>query len=93
MTADTAWLREFVRDIPDFPEPGVMFKDISPLLANVDAFRFSVDALADHWCGDSIDHILGFEARGFLFAAPWAYRCGAGFVPVRKPGKLPADTA
>ena len=92
MTADTAWLREFVRDIPDFPEPGVVFKDISPLLANVDAFRFSVDALADHWCGDSIDHILGIEARGFLFAAPLAYRCGAGFVPVRKPGKLPEDT-
>ena len=57
----------------------------------MDAFRFCVDALADHWCGDSIDHIVGIEARGFVLAAPLAYRCGAGFVPIRKPGKLPAD--
>lgn len=91
MTADTAWLRQFVRNVPDFPEAGVVFKDITPLLANVDAFRFCVDALADHWCGDSIDHIVGIEARGFVLAAPLAYRCGAGFVPIRKPGKLPAD--
>lgn len=91
MTADTAWLRQFVREVPDFPEAGVVFKDITPLLANVDAFRFCVDALADHWCGDSIDHIVGIEARGFVLAAPLAYRCGAGFVPIRKPGKLPAD--
>ena len=91
-TPDTGWLRAYVRDVPDFPEPGLVFKDITPLLANVDAFRFSVDALADHWCGASIDHIVGIEARGFLFAAPLAYRCGAGFVPMRKPGKLPADT-
>jgi adenine phosphoribosyltransferase len=90
MTADTVWLRQFVREVADFPEPGIGFKDITPLLANVDAFRFCVDALADHWCGDSIDHIVGIEARGFLFGAPLSYRCGAGFVPVRKPGKLPS---
>lgn len=90
---DTEWLRSYVRNVPDFPEPGVDFKDITPLLADVDAFRFSVDALADHWCGDSIDHIVGIEARGFLFAAPLAYRCGAGFVPARKRGKLPAATS
>ncbi|MGI9624626.1 MAG: adenine phosphoribosyltransferase [Acidimicrobiales bacterium] len=92
MAADTAWLREYVRDIADFPEPGIVFKDIAPLLNNVDAFRFAVDALADHYCGDSIDRVVGIEARGFLFAAPLAYRCGAGFVPVRKPGKLPWES-
>ncbi len=93
MTADTAWLRDYVRDIPDFPEPGIVFKDITPLLANVDAFRFAIDALADHYCGDDIDLVAGIEARGFLFAAPLAYRCGTGFVPVRKKGKLPAAAA
>ncbi len=92
MTADTAWLRDFVRDIDDFPRPGIVYKDITPLLGNVDAFRFAIDALADHWCGASVDHVVGIEARGFLFGAPLAYRCGAGFVPVRKAGKLPAAT-
>ena len=91
MTADTQWLRAHVRDIPDFPEPGISFKDITPLLRHVDAFRFAIDALADHYCGDDIDHVIGIEARGFLVAAPLAYRCGVGFVPVRKPGKLPYD--
>ena len=93
MTADLAWLREHVRDVVDFPEPGVVFKDITPLLGNVDAFRFAADALADHYCGDDIDYVVGMEARGFLFAAPLAYRCGFGLVPVRKPGKLPWETA
>ncbi len=92
MTADTAWLRTHVRDIADYPEPGVTFKDITPLLSNVDAFRFAVDALADHYCGDNIDHVVGMEARGFLLGAPLAYRCGTGFIPVRKPGKLPRQT-
>jgi adenine phosphoribosyltransferase len=92
MTADTEWLREHIHDVPDFPEPGVMFKDITPLLSNVDAFRFAVDALADHYCGDDIDHVVGMEARGFLLGAPLAYRCGTGFVPVRKAGKLPRST-
>lgn len=92
MTADTGWLREHIRDVPDFPEPGIVFKDITPLLGNVDAFRFAVDALADHYCGDDIDYVVGMEARGFLFAAPLSYRCGAGLVPVRKPGKLPWES-
>jgi adenine phosphoribosyltransferase len=83
------WLKDHVRDIPDFPKPGVVFKDITPLLGDVDAFRFTVDALADHFAGRSIDKVLGIEARGFITAAPVAYRFGAGFVPVRKAGKLP----
>jgi adenine phosphoribosyltransferase len=89
---DTAWLNELVRDIPDFPEPGIMFRDITPLLGDVDAFRFVIDALADEFAGETIDRVLGIEARGFLLAAPIAYRLGAALVPVRKTGKLPHDT-
>ena len=89
---DTAWLTELVRDIPDFPEPGIMFRDITPLLGDVDAFRFVIDALADEFAGETIDRVLGIEARGFLLAAPIAYRLGAALVPVRKTGKLPHDT-
>ncbi len=89
MTADAAWLKEYVRDIPDFPRPGVVFKDITPLLADVKAFRYSVDALSDHFADRKIDKVLGIEARGFIIAAPVAYRFGAGFIPVRKAGKLP----
>src|SRR5438309_10883125 len=91
MSRDAGWLKEHIRDIPDFPRPGVMFKDITPLLADVDAFRFTVDAIADHFAGQTIDKVLGIEARGFIAAAPVAYRFGAGFVPVRKAGKLPWD--
>jgi adenine phosphoribosyltransferase len=86
-----AWLKEHIRDIPDFPRPGVVFKDITPLLADVDAFRFTVDALADHFSGQQVDKVLGIEARGFIIAAPVAYRFGCGFIPVRKAGKLPWD--
>jgi adenine phosphoribosyltransferase len=93
MTTDLQWLRGLVRDVADFPKPGVVYKDITPLLANVDAFRFTIDALADHFAGQTIDHVAGIEARGFLLAAPLAYRCGAGVIPLRKPGKLPADVA
>ncbi|HEY7069989.1 MAG TPA: adenine phosphoribosyltransferase [Acidimicrobiales bacterium] len=92
MTPDPAWLLERVRDVPDFPQPGIVFKDLTPLLADVDAFRFSVDAIADHAAGLTVDKVVGIEARGFLWAAPVAYRIGAGFVPVRKPGKLPWRT-
>ncbi|MDH3753056.1 MAG: adenine phosphoribosyltransferase [Acidimicrobiia bacterium] len=91
MTADTCFLRDVIRDVPDFPEPGVTFKDITPLLARVDCFRFTIDALADHFSGLGIDMVAGIDARGFIIAAPVAYRLGAGFVPVRKPGKLPSD--
>ena len=86
---DPGWLRDHVRDIADFPRPGVVFKDITPLLGDVDAFRFAVDAIADHFAGERIDKVLGIEARGFILAAPVAYRTGAGFIPVRKPSKLP----
>ena len=92
MTTDASWLRSHLRDVVDFPSPGIVYKDITPLLADVDAFRFAVDALADHWAGAAVDLVAGVEARGFLFAAPIAYRLGAGVVPLRKPGKLPWET-
>jgi len=80
-------LPAFIRDIPDFPKPGVVFKDITPLLADVDAFRTTIDAIAVHFEGRPVDRVLGIEARGFIAAAPVAYRFGAAFVPVRKAGK------
>jgi adenine phosphoribosyltransferase len=86
---DAAWLAEHVRDIPDFPKPGVVFRDITPLLAAPDAFSAAVDALVAPFAGDRIDKVVGIEARGFVFAAPVAYRQRAGFVPVRKRDKLP----
>ena len=86
---DAAWLKEFVRDIPDFPKPGVGFKDITPLLADLSAFQFTIEALAAPF--NDIDKVLGIEARGFIIAAPVAYHLGTGFVPVRKAGKLPHD--
>ncbi len=89
MGSEAGWLKEHIRDIPDFPSPGVVFKDITPLLADPDAFRFAVDALAGHFSQVKVDKVLGIEARGFILAAPIAYRFGAGFVPVRKGGKLP----
>jgi adenine phosphoribosyltransferase len=82
-------LRELVRDIPDWPRPGIMFRDITPLLAAPDAFALTVDELAAPFADEQIDKVIGVEARGFVFAAPVAYRRGAGFVPVRKVGKLP----
>ena len=82
-------LAALVRDIPDFPRPGVTFKDITPLLADADGFRSAVDGIADRFDGAGIDRVLGVEARGFILAAPIAYRFGAGFTPVRKAGKLP----
>src|SRR5437879_4053545 len=86
---DFAWLKEHVRDIPDYPKPGIVFRDITPLLAAPEAFAASVDGTAAPVIGDQIDKVLGIEARGFVFAAPVAYRHAAGFVPVRKAGKLP----
>ena len=89
MVADASWLAQHIRDVPDFPTPGVVFKDLTPLLAHADAFRFAVDAIADHFAGVAVDRVIGIEARGFILAAPVAYRIGASFVPVRKAGKLP----
>jgi len=89
---DTGWLEDHVRDVADFPRPGIVFKDITPLLGQAEAFRFVVDAIAGHFAGHRVDKVLGVEARGFIVAAPVAYRFGAGFVPVRKAGKLPSAT-
>lgn len=92
MTTDLAsYLAERIRDIPDFPKPGVVFKDITPLLADPAAFRAALDGIADRFADRDVDVVLGIEARGFIVAAPVAYRFGAGFVPVRKAGKLPWD--
>jgi adenine phosphoribosyltransferase len=87
-----ARLAAHVRDVPDFPRPGVLFKDITPLLADAHALRDCVDALAAPWRGDRIDAVCGIEARGFIFGAALARTLGTGFVPLRKPGKLPAAT-
>lgn len=87
-----ALLRSRVVDVPDFPSPGIVFKDISPLLADHVAFAGAVDAIVNHHGRGNVDKVVGIEARGFIVAAPVAYHFGAGFVPVRKPGKLPGTT-
>lgn len=87
---DASELRARVRDIPDFPKPGIVFKDITPLLGDGAAFRAAVDAICAHHDDVPIDKVLGIEARGLIVAAPVAYRFGAGFVPIRKAGKLPS---
>jgi adenine phosphoribosyltransferase len=84
-------LKAFIRDIPDFPKPGILFRDITPLLGNPAALRESVRQLADPYRGQKINAVVAAEARGFIFAAPLAIELNAGFVPVRKPGKLPFD--
>jgi adenine phosphoribosyltransferase len=82
-------LRAYIRDVPDFPKPGIVFKDITPLLGDARAFQATVDRLADEFEGRGIDAVAAAEARGFLFGTPLALRLGVGFVPIRKPGKLP----
>lgn len=84
-------LAPYVRDIPDFPKPGVTFKDITPLLGDPQSFRRAVDALVSPYAGAGITKVLGVEARGFILAAPVAYGLSAGFLPVRKIGKLPSE--
>ena len=84
-------LRRYVRDVPDFPKPGILFRDITPLLADGPALRWTVDHLADRYRG-SIDIVLGIESRGFIIGAALAYALGVGIAIVRKPGKLPAQT-
>ncbi len=83
-------LKKLVREIPDFPKPGILFYDITTLLKDPVGLHRAVDALANHYVGRSIDRVVGIEARGFIFAPMVAYRLNAGFVPVRKPKKLPA---
>ena len=87
-----AILERQIRDVPDFPKPGIIFKDITPLLSNAAAFTVAVDMLAERLRDSDIDFIACPEARGFLWAAPLAYRLDAGITLIRKPGKLPADT-
>lgn len=85
-------LRNLIRDVPDFPQSGVLFKDITPLLADEDAFSSVIDLIVVHYGRGNIDKVVGIEARGFILASPVAYHFGAGFVPVRKQGKLPWET-
>jgi adenine phosphoribosyltransferase len=84
-------LAKLIRDVPDFPVKGVLFKDITTLLKDPDAFLEVIDVLADHYADETIDLVAAIESRGFIFGAPLAYELAAGFVPIRKPGKLPAD--
>jgi adenine phosphoribosyltransferase len=85
-------LGTYIRDVPDFPEEGIMFKDITPLLAEPDAFKQAVDVLASEYADVGVTKVMGAEARGFIFGGALAYTLGAGFVPARKPGKLPWET-
>ena len=87
--AESQRLAAHIRDIPDFPKPGVVFKDITPLLGDAEAFQETIAGLCAPYGGRQVDKVLGIEARGFILAAPVADRLGAGFVPVRKAGKLP----
>tara|TARA_R110002049_G_scaffold72490_3_gene187283 strand:+ start:55633 stop:56193 length:561 start_codon:yes stop_codon:yes gene_type:complete len=84
-------LYSFVREIPDYPKPGILFRDITPLLADPKALSAAAEAMAEPYLNAGIDMVAAAEARGFIFAAPLAMRLGAGFVPIRKPGKLPFD--
>ncbi len=90
MTNNKAHWSDYIRDIPDFPKPGIVFKDITPLLADGDAFAASVSELS-RFVAEDVDAIVGIEARGFIFGAALAQQLGLGLVTVRKPGKLPAD--
>jgi adenine phosphoribosyltransferase len=85
-------LKDYIREIPDFPKPGILFRDITPLLANPSAFQAAIQRLADPFRGQPVDVVAAAEARGFIFAAPLALELNVGFVPIRKPGKLPFDT-
>lgn len=85
-------LQAYIRDIPDFPKPGILFRDITPLLASPDAFQFAIDRLTERYGDENVTAIVSAEARGFIFAAPLALALKARFIPVRKPGKLPFDT-
>jgi len=86
-------LKKLIREIPDFPKKGILFYDITTLLKDKLGFATLIDALSEHYISKEVDLVLGMEARGFIFAPALAYRLNAGFVPVRKPGKLPAATA
>jgi adenine phosphoribosyltransferase len=89
MASNGHWITELIRDIPDYPTAGVMFRDITPLLGDAQGFHRSIDELVARFEGVGVDRVLGMEARGFIVAAPVAYCLGASFIPVRKAGKLP----
>ncbi len=90
---DTLNLKDYIRNIPDFPKPGILFRDITPLLGTPLALRAAIQRMADHYRDQKVTAIAAAEARGFIFATPLALELDAGFIPVRKPGKLPFNTA
>ena len=85
-------LRKYIRDVPNFPKEGIVYFDITPLLAEPSAFQYTIDMMAERFSDCKADKIAAAEARGFIFGAPLAYKLGIGFVPIRKPGKLPYET-
>ncbi len=85
-------LKDWIRDVPDYPQPGILFRDITPLLTHPPAFRYAIEQLSAPFAGQSIDAIAGIDARGFIFGAPVALELGVPFVPIRKQGKLPPET-
>ncbi|MBV8154432.1 MAG: adenine phosphoribosyltransferase [Candidatus Eremiobacteraeota bacterium] len=85
-------IEALIRAIPDFPIPGILFRDITPLLKDKQGFRQAIDLFVERFNGQGIDYVVGIEARGYILGAPIAYAIGAGFIPVRKPGKLPHQT-
>ena len=85
-------IKHAIRDVPDFPKPGIIFKDITPLLGDASLFKSATDAMAEPFDGARVSHVVAIESRGFILGAPVAQRLGAGFIPVRKSGKLPAKT-
>lgn len=86
------WLKSSIRSLPDFPQPGVLFRDITPLLQNAETMRYTLEAIAARYRDAGIQKVVGIESRGFIFGVPIAYLLGVGFAPVRKQGKLPAET-
>jgi adenine phosphoribosyltransferase len=88
---DCDHLKKLIREVPDYPKPGILFYDITTLLKDGPGFRAVIDALKEHYQGSGVDMVIGIEARGFIFAPALAYALGAGFIPVRKPKKLPSD--
>jgi adenine phosphoribosyltransferase len=88
---DLSAMKSLIRSIPDFPIPGILFRDVTPLIKDKDGFRAAIDILSEAYTDSRIDYVVAIEARGYIFGAPVAYRLGAGFIPVRKPGKLPFD--
>ena len=85
-------IKSLIRDVPDFPKPGILFKDITPLIGDAEGLRSTLDLLAEPYSGKGVTAVVGMESRGFIFGVSVAERLGVGFVPVRKPGKLPAET-